>query len=378
MRTTSLTLFCLLLLLSPANAVQYRLTFDAAWSASTHPDAYPGPSAHFSPLAGTLHNDSVSFWKPGGTSTAGLERLAELGIASQFIDELEVEIDAGNAFQVIRGRNLDSPGVETHTFEAVPGMSHITLATMIAPSPDWFVGLSGFDLMENGQWRDSFEIELIPWDAGTEGGNRLTLSNPATDPLEPIRRLDTDESSLLFEAATFATFRFERIATCDFNLDGECNLTDLSSSTGLYSVGDLVEGVDAVLGETTKFDITEDGRVDSADLDQWLADAADHNGFAEPYLRGDTNLNDHVGFGDFIALANGFNQGREWSDGNYDGSLSPTSFTDFLDLARNFGEAIARKPAAAQSVPESSTPLLSMATMWLVLSIVSRRHRHGR
>ena len=54
---------------------------------------------------------------------------------------------------------------------------------MIAPSPDWFSGLSNFDVRDANNDRQtyfgSFSIETFPWDAGTETGDRYSLSNPA-------------------------------------------------------------------------------------------------------------------------------------------------------------------------------------------------------
>ena len=46
-------------------------------------------------------------------------------------------------------------------------------------------------------------------------------------------------------------FRFEIAPLCDLNLDGQCNLDDLNSTNGLYSAGDLVTGVDVIVGPTT-------------------------------------------------------------------------------------------------------------------------------
>ena len=345
-----------LVTVSQAFSVQYNVTFEATWSQSAHPSAYVS-SAHFSTLIGTTHNDSVSFWNAGEVATAGIERVSETGGIGPFSDELSDAIAANTATAIIQGRTFDSPGSQTRRFETTRDYPFVTLASMIAPSPDWFVGVSSLDLRdESGEWVEELVIPLHPYDAGTEDGNRLALSNPATNPAQPIRRLDTDESSLLFGAEPFGNFRFERLEPCDFNLDGLCNLQDLSTTDGLYSVGDLEIGVDAILGETTKFDVTEDGRVDGADLDLWLGLAAEHNGFAEPYLKGDTNLNDHVGFGDFTGLSANFGSGREWSEGNYRGS-GTTSFSDFLFLSRNFGESIARQ-TNVQAVPEPSSLML--------------------
>jgi hypothetical protein len=43
---------------------------------------------------------------------------------------------------------------------------------MIAPSPDWFSGFSGFDARVSASaWYQEFEIETFPWDAGTANDN---------------------------------------------------------------------------------------------------------------------------------------------------------------------------------------------------------------
>ena len=52
---------------------------------------------------------------------------------------------------------------------------------MIAPSHDWFVGVSGRPLLDaSGRWLRSSEVDLFPWDAGTEEGDDFSL-NPSVD-----------------------------------------------------------------------------------------------------------------------------------------------------------------------------------------------------
>lgn len=42
---------------------------------------------------------------------------------------------------------------------------------MFGPSPDWVVGISGLNLCKaDCSWEDSFDIDLFPWDAGTDNG----------------------------------------------------------------------------------------------------------------------------------------------------------------------------------------------------------------
>jgi hypothetical protein len=138
-------------------------------------------------------------------------------------------------------------------------------------------------------------------------------------------------------------------------------------------VGDLTTGVAVVAGQNSQFDLNADQRLDQGDLDLWLSIAAEHNGFAEPYLRGDTNLNDHVGFGDFTALSRGFGVGREWTDGNYDGN-DRTDFADFLVLSSNFGQRIQRQPQTA-TVPEPTTELLLLFAITGIATCIPCQYR---
>jgi len=47
----------------------------------------------------------------------------------------------------------------------------VSLASMFGPSPDWVVGISGLDLCtEDCSWKESLDIDLYPWDAGTDSG----------------------------------------------------------------------------------------------------------------------------------------------------------------------------------------------------------------
>ena len=84
----------------------------------------------------------------------------------------------------------------------------VTLVTMIAPSPDWFVGVSGLSLLDaSGNWLPSHEVKLYPWDAGTENGDEFSLSNPTTSP-----------QGLITSIGGTGKFSTESIATLTFTL----------------------------------------------------------------------------------------------------------------------------------------------------------------
>lgn len=47
----------------------------------------------------------------------------------------------------------------------------MSFLTMLGPSPDWNVGLSGEDLCtKECGWVQKLVTDLIPWDAGTDSG----------------------------------------------------------------------------------------------------------------------------------------------------------------------------------------------------------------
>lgn len=47
----------------------------------------------------------------------------------------------------------------------------MSFLTMLGPSPDWNVGLSGEDLCtKDCGWVQRLVADLIPWDAGTDSG----------------------------------------------------------------------------------------------------------------------------------------------------------------------------------------------------------------
>ena len=74
-------------------------------------------------------------------------------------------------------------------FTAHSTHSLLSLVSMIAPSPDWFVGVHGFDLQANGMWVDEVTLTLDPYDAGTDNGTTYTSANADTSPKDPISRL---------------------------------------------------------------------------------------------------------------------------------------------------------------------------------------------
>ena len=91
--------------------------------------------------------------------------------------------------------------------------SMVSLISMIAPSPDWFVGVDSYDLCGMNGWKENVTMDLLPWDAGTENGLTYKLDNMPTNPVDVIMRITTDSNSDIGKHAnvTFATVTFTRV-----------------------------------------------------------------------------------------------------------------------------------------------------------------------
>jgi hypothetical protein len=186
---------------------QYTVTFDAAWSQATHPSGFP-PNPHWSPLVGGTHNASVSFWNAGQLASQGIEDMAELGATTPLANEVTAAITAGSAASVILGGGISpSPGSTSVSFAIDRDFPLVTLVSMIAPSPDWFVGVSGLPLFENGNWVDQKAVSLWLYDAGTDSGTNYTSPNQDTNPQNPIALHTTLPG---YNGVPMGTFTFTR------------------------------------------------------------------------------------------------------------------------------------------------------------------------
>lgn len=111
------------------------------------------------------------------------------------------------------GSGAHKTGIEVEVTADYPMVS---LISMLAPSPDWFVGIKGVNLCNAGMWRDTWNItSLPPWDAGTENGTMFNTTNPDTSPREKITLITKDTAGTPFMGAnaiaTLGRLMFKRV-----------------------------------------------------------------------------------------------------------------------------------------------------------------------
>jgi hypothetical protein len=190
---------------------RYNVRLESRWSGGTHPIDFPS-DAHFSRLIGGNHNGFAVFWREGQLASPGIRAMAERGRTTPLDTEIMAAIAAGTAQAVFTGPDLpQSPGTANMEVMASQAFPLLTLVTMVAPSPDWFAGVAGFPLFENGAWLTERRVDLHAWDAGTDSGTTFTSADVVTTPFVPIFRIVTAPLAPGGVSTPLASYTFTRL-----------------------------------------------------------------------------------------------------------------------------------------------------------------------
>lgn len=180
----------------PMGPAEYTVVVRSTWTRANHPFEYPSANPisgpHFSGVIGAAHNASYSVFAEGSSPTPGLERLSEQGKH----DPLDAEINAATAtgsagplFSTGPLREFADSLVGTVRVDSAHPM--VSLVMMVAPSPDWFTGVSSVTLMENGAWVPSKTLDLLAYDSGGDDGTTYKASDKDNNPKKPTSKAST-------------------------------------------------------------------------------------------------------------------------------------------------------------------------------------------
>ncbi len=182
----------------PRGPATYRATLRSAWTAAAFGTQFPS-GAHFSGLVGATHHAGVAFWAEGQLAAPGIQNVAELGSKVAFISEVNTAIAAGTASAVLSGPGIAGSQTEAVLgFTVTPSHPQLTLVSMVAPSPDWFVGVVGLALHQDGVWHDMLSVPLEVYDTGTDSGLTFASANQVTAPAGPLLLLSSAEGDTDF------------------------------------------------------------------------------------------------------------------------------------------------------------------------------------
>ena len=198
--------------LSAQSFASYDISFTSTWNSMDH-GILPS-NAHWSNLVGATHNANITFLEMGSMATEGIENVAELGLNTVFNSEVQNAIVSGNADQWFNMPFEDFAAITSVTLNDVlvaQEYSLLTLVSMIAPSPDWMIAVNSLNLWNTSanNWKESFTVDLFPYDTGTENGFGYSSNNTETIPQGVITNI---------AGATSYPFNTEKIGTLTLTL----------------------------------------------------------------------------------------------------------------------------------------------------------------
>merc|ERR1712048_473100 len=196
---------------SGSNMHMYTLTFtpqccfQAAFSSATTqwPAAYPTglPTVaatglpHYSQMAVCVHTSAYTMSASGSMASPGLKKLAEMGQTSSLLAECQNNTMSEHAFsQAQAGTPATSTSFPSFRLRASPQYSHVSFATMIAPSPDWYA-YGSVNLFCGNVPCSTATTSVLRYDAGTDSGASYTTANAMTNPPASISNLKYDSTN---------------------------------------------------------------------------------------------------------------------------------------------------------------------------------------
>ena len=167
------------------------------------------------PVFASFHDGSHDLFDVGGTATSGLELLAEVGDPTAIIAEADAAGVSNSAGFAPGGPFAPNGGTGSHIFVLSPTETAFSMASMVLPSNDWFIGTDGpINIVSlHGAFPGtalSFPLTTV-YDAGTEAedfafapGGGLVGITTASDPSGGLST--TDLISVVGGPDPFASF----------------------------------------------------------------------------------------------------------------------------------------------------------------------------
>jgi hypothetical protein len=181
---------------SCSGEASYQVTVDVTW-------ADPAvDSRHFTTLIGGVHSSALSVWMPGGMSTDGVRAMAESGNVLTLSSEIDAAIAQGTALSIVKFGGGNAPGKSTAQITVRPEFPLISFGSMLAPTPDWFFGVSSLSLCEGGSWLASKTVDGTVYDAGTKNGDGFDYGDGETQPhvaIAPVSLFTVPAATITFQ-----------------------------------------------------------------------------------------------------------------------------------------------------------------------------------
>lgn len=181
--------------MGPANSQRFLITFEIKWGTPGNEEMINYPDdPHTGNMCLVVHNNKYSMFKLGEFASKGVDESASYGTNDTLIKEIT---NNGNYLTYYTAPILYTPGATQFDITVNDDYPYFSFMTMIAPSPNWFVGASNVDLIDIGNIMDYQNYMTIPiyaYDTGTDYGLEFkTLpKHPRGNNTKPISLLMND------------------------------------------------------------------------------------------------------------------------------------------------------------------------------------------
>ncbi|EFA01634.1 spondin-1 [Tribolium castaneum] len=183
---------------------KYEIAFQGMWTRNTHPKDYPSNmwTTKLGDVIGASHKFGKAFWNYSEVASDGLKLLAEEGDTSLLENELKEMVKTDDIRTIIKARELPYPNITgtSYTVFRVDKDNHlISLVSKITPSPDWIVGVANLELcLQNCSWVQSRNLNLYPWDVGTDDGTTYQSPDSPSASRQIVRQIIASDENYPF------------------------------------------------------------------------------------------------------------------------------------------------------------------------------------
>lgn len=203
---------------SDSSSATYEVVFVPSWNPESHPADYPithGKKGLLTPMIGATHGSNFRIFADGTTPSPGLERLSEMGAHDPLDAEIKKAIadgEAGSLIELSEGSEGPVHPTVMHRFRIGRDYPMVSLVGMIAPSPDWFYGVSNVKLFENGRWVTSLQVAAYARESGGDAGTTYLSEDADEMPKQKTMVLDNQYFNT---NAPVGTFVFKLVPSSD-------------------------------------------------------------------------------------------------------------------------------------------------------------------
>lgn len=151
----------------PEASATYSLEFTTNFTEDNNPQDYPA-NASFGTIIAITHAPEVSVFAIGQLASEGMALYAQSGDVDGLSSFLSTSLGEGGdgLFSVSTAGMIGAQATTSTSVSITPARTRITFLARINPSPDWFLGVSSFNVVDGNTLIDMQQIELRPLDAG--------------------------------------------------------------------------------------------------------------------------------------------------------------------------------------------------------------------